>query len=208
MTTNRIIPLARYLCAHEKQQFWPPCVLFFVGIFLISLVHAECPLPPQGVIAFFALWGFIQTLSVMQSLEEDFTDGTFSYLISEGFSIHGYASARLITTLLTFSAPLLLSQAVGLALMNIDVSALWGLCLNHIQCVLGLLGVQLTLCMTSSIEKKMTNLLIFIPFWIPSFLYLVGQPVDLVPLSPLTGLALLSSGLTILLIQNAFCWRG
>ena len=208
MITNHIIALARYLCAHEKQQFWPPCVLFFVGIFLISLVHTGCPLPPQGVIAFFALWGFIQTLSVMQSLEEDFTDGTFAYLVSEGFSIHGYASARLLTTLLTFSAPLLLSQAVGLALMNIDVSALWGLCLNHVQCVLGLLGVQLTLCMTSSIEKKMTNLLIFIPFWIPSFLYLVGQPVDLMPLSPLTGLALLSSGLTILLIQNAFRWRG
>lgn len=208
MTASRIIALTRYLCAHEKQQFWPPCVLFFVGIFLISLVHAECPLPPQGVMAFFALWSFIQALILMHSLEEDFTDGTFAYLVSEGFSIHGYASARVLVTLITFSVPLLFSQAMGLALMHIDMSALWGLCLNHMQCVLGLLGIQLTLCMTSNFEKKMTSLLIFIPFWIPSFLYLVGQPVDLMPLLPLIGLTLLSSGLTLLLIQNAFRWRG
>ncbi|MES2252166.1 MAG: hypothetical protein V4482_00575 [Pseudomonadota bacterium] len=208
MTTNRIIALARYLYAHEKQQFWPPCVLFFVGIFLISLVHAECPLPPQGILAFFALWGFIQTLIVMHSLEEDFTDGSFSFLMSEGFTIHGYTIARLLTILITFSIPLLVSQTIGLLLMHIDMAAMWGLCLNHMQCVLGLIGVQLTLCLTSGIEKKMTALLIFIPFWIPSFLYLVGQPIALMPLSPLFGLALLSSGLTLLLIQNAFRWRG
>lgn len=208
MNSNRIIALARYLCAHEKQQFWPPCVLFFVGIFLISLVHADCPLPPQGVIAFFALWGFIQTLTLTHSLEEDFTDGTFAYLVSEGFSIHGYAIARLLVTLITFSAPLLLSQSAGLAFMQINMSAMWGLCLNHVQCILGLLGVQLTLCMTSNFEKKMTNLLVFIPLWIPSFLYLVGQPVNLMPLPPLIGLALLSSGITLFLIQNAFRWRG
>lgn len=208
MNSNRIIALARYLCAHEKQQFWPPCVLFFVGIFLISLVHAQCPLPPQGVMAFFALWSFIQTLILMHSLEEDFTDGTFAYLVSESFSIQGYASARLLVTLFTFSVPLLFSQAIGLALMQINMSAMWGLCLNHVQCISGLFGVQLTLCMTSNFEKKMTNLLIFIPLWIPSFLYLVGQPTNLMPLTPLIGLALLSGGITVFLIQNAFRWRG
>jgi len=208
MIPNRIFALARYFYAHEKQQFWPPCVLFFVGIFLISLVHTEYPLPPQGVLAFFALWGFIQTLMVIQSLEEDFTDGTFSFLISEGFTVHGYAIARLLTILITFSTPLLASQTIGLLLMHIDMSAMWGLCLNHLQCVLGLIGVHVTLCLTSGIEKKMTALLIFIPFWIPSFLYLVGQPAPLMPLSPLFGLALLASGLTLLLIQNAFRWRG
>jgi hypothetical protein len=207
MAFNRIIALIRYLCAHEKQQFWPPCILFFVGIFLISLVHAEYPLPPQGIIAFFALWGFIQTLSVMQSIEEDFTGGTFSFLISEGFSIHGYACARILTTALLFSIPLLFSQAVGLFLMHTNLAAMWGLCLNHMQCVLGLFGIQITLCMTSTFENKMTSLLIFIPFWIPSFLYLVGQQVDQMPILPLFGIALLSTGLTLLLNQNAFRWR-
>lgn len=208
MIDNRIIALARYLFAHEKQQFWPPCVLFFTGIFLISLVHAEYPLPSQGILAFFAIWSFIQTLSLMQSLEEDFNDGTFAYLISEGFSIHAYALSRLLVTVATFSFPILSCQAVGLALMNIDMSALLGLGFNHFHCVSGLLGVQLTLCMTTNFENKMTHLFIFIPFWIPSFLYLVGQPVDKIPLSPLIGLALLSAGLTLLLIQNAFRWRG
>lgn len=207
MIDNRITSLARYLFAHEKQQFWPPCVLFFSGIFLISLVHAEYPLPSQGILGFFAIWSFIQTLSLMQSLEEDFNDGTFAYLISEQFSIHAYALARLLVTLATFSAPILLCQAVGLAFMNINISAIWGLFFNHLHCVLGLLGIQLTLCMTSNVEQKMTHLFVFIPFWVPSFLYLVGQPIDKMPLTPLIGLALLSAGLTLLLIENAFRWR-
>ena len=204
---KRIFAFARYVCAHEKQHLWPPCVLFFVGIFLICLVHADYPLPPQGILAFFALWGFIQTLIVMQSLEEDFTDGTFAFLVSEGCSVQGYALARLLSTLLCFSVPLLLSQAVGLLLMHVDMTAMFGLFLTHMQCVLGLLGVQITLCLTSTFEKKMTTLFLFIPFWIPSFLYLVGQPVGEMSFAPLLGLNLLSGGVALLLIQNAFHWR-
>ena len=207
MQTNRIIALTRYFFANEKRQFWPPFILYTIGVFLIGLLHAECSLPHTGIIAFFALWGFIQTVSLTQSIEQDFTDGTFAHLMSEGYSVHGFALARLLATFIHFSVPLLISQILGLLIMGISLSALLGLVINHIHYVVGLLGVQLTLCLASSFEKKLTNLMIFIPFWIPSFLYLVGNHVDQPSILSLLGLALLSIGMTVLLIHNAFKWR-
>jgi hypothetical protein len=181
--------------------------LFFLGIFLLCLIHAECPLPAQGIVAFFALWGFMQSVSFMQSLDDDFLDGTFAYLISEEFSIYGYAFARILTTLLCFSLPLMVGWLIGLLIMQININAIWGLVLNHVQLLFGLVGLQLMFCMTSRLEKKVTNLLIFIPFWIPSFLYLVAGVDGDAMLLPHFGLVLLSGGLTMLLIRHAYHWR-
>ncbi|MDP3371418.1 MAG: hypothetical protein Q8S21_00780 [Candidatus Paracaedibacteraceae bacterium] len=174
---------------------------------MLCLVHVEWPLPTSGIVAFFALWGLIQSVTFMQSLDDDFLDGTFSYLISERFSIYEYAIARFLTTLICFSLPLIVGWVIGILIMGIDMNILFGLVLNHLQLLLGLTGLQLTFCLTSCLEKKMTNLLIFIPFWIPGFLYLVSSSEEDSMWLSLFGLMILSCGLTILLIQHAYRWR-
>jgi hypothetical protein len=207
MNIDHLIALARYLISHEKKYFWPPFVLFMLGIVLLSLVHAQHKLPTEGIIAFFSLWGFMQILSVTQSFEEDFQDGTFAYLITEQFSVFSYLAARLVAVIVYFSVPLLMCQFIGLMMMEMDVSLILGLILNHIQLLCGIAGIQLMLCMTARIEKKMTNLLLFIPFWVPSFLYLVGSVNDRSALVPQIGLIFISIGMTLLMVQQAYKWR-
>lgn len=199
--------LTFYFLNHDKRSFLPPCVLSFFGIFLLCLVHAEYALPMQGIISFFALWGFVLSISFMYSLEEDFNDDTFGYLLSEGFSVHSYAFARFLTVLIFYLFPLLVSELLGLLVMQISLTFIWGLLLNHLQLLVGIIGLQLTLCMTSSMEKRMTNLLVFIPFWVPGFLYLVGSSAENMMLLPQAGMVLTSIGLNFLLIQNAYRWR-
>ncbi len=211
MTLRHIWALFLYLASHEKHQCGLVFFLFAIGVFLIAIIHAQHPLPAQGIIAFFALWGFIQLPALANSITDDFRDGTFDYLVSEGYRIQGYALARLLVFCMLFSVPILLIQMIGCYAMSISCMLLC-LLINHLHGLVSVIGVQIMLCLTTQPATKITSLFLCVPFWVPSFLYVIGAIDGLVVDSstvslPLIGLFCFQCGVTVVLIQNAFHWR-
>ena len=206
-TITRFCALTFYLFGHERQHCWLTLFLFAFGILLLNLVHAQYALVKQGIVTFCALWSFIQLSTLTHSINDDFRDGTFDWLISEGYSIYGYALARGLVFCLLVSLPILLIQAIGFYGMQLDTALLFGLLLNHLHGAVSLLGIQIILCLTAESPAKITGLFVSIPFWIPSFLYVVGMVDDSTALFPLAGLFCFQLGVSLILMHNAFCWR-
>lgn len=204
---TRFYALTLYLLRHERQHCWLAVFLFAFGILLLNFVHAQYALIKQGIIAFCALWSFIQLSTLTHSLNDDFRDGTFDWLISEGYDIYGYALARGFVFFVLVSLPILVIQAIGFYIMQMDAFLLLGLLFNHLHGAVSLLGIQIVLCLTAESSAKITGLFINIPFWIPSFLYTVGMVDDSKALFPLAGLFCFQLGVSLILMHNAFCWR-
>ncbi len=206
MIIRRIWALFLYLASHEKHQCGLVFFLFAMGVFLIAIVHAQHPLPAQGIMAFFTLWSFIQLPALANSITDDFRDGTFDYVVSEGYRIQGYAAARLLVFCALFSTPILVTQMIGCYATSVGC-LFTHLLINHLHALVSVVGVQIMLCLTAQSVTKITSLFLCVPFWVPSFLYVIGSVDDKAISLPLIGLLCFQCGVTVVLIQHAFHWR-
>lgn len=163
-----------YFMSNDLNLLFTPALLVFIwGSFILILNHTV-HLSHEIVMSFLALFGLITLFNVTYTMMEDAWDGSIDYFITLYGSIYPYLFARMSSLFILLCMPLLCFSGCVMYVLDMPILLFVALSLYSIQMFLSVVTAQLITSHCENRQAPMNTMLLILPSWIPSFLYVVG----------------------------------
>lgn len=191
-----------YFLSNDMMFFFTPMLLVILWSSFLLMLNHSFALTTDVWIVFLAFFGLIALFNVMYLVKDDDQDGTIDYFASTYNSLSVYLISRITAMIVVFYVPLFVLYVVIFVILDFSYLLFYALVFYSIQMLLSMVTAQLIASVGDKRCFGMNELLLVIPSWIPSFLYLIGLVSS--PEDYFIMLALCLCQLGVLLIVSFF----
>lgn len=195
-----------YFFKHDLKHAMPLLVmlLFYGAIASIGLEIKTLTLI-QSLI-FLALLSATYLINGAYSVQDDFQDGTFDWVVAKTQNIFTYLWVRFASTFVVLFLPFFIFGFFYCVILNFGLNIILSFFVYSLILFFGTLGLQLILSMTGFGHAKMCVIFLLLPFFISAFLYFISVAEAPLHLYTLLGSFIFEMGFLTLLIIWAKLW--